>query len=103
MRGSIRRRGSTYTWYISVPDPMTGEPAAQQGRLSDQTGVRRPSTRRLHACVKAPSSGRHHVNSAPSWSTNGSPPCGHRGSGPPPGRATGWPSIVTSSLRSVAW
>ena len=26
---------------------------------------------------------RHHVNSAPSWSTNGSPPCGHRGSGPP--------------------
>ena len=25
MRGSIRRRGSTYTWYISVPDPMTGE------------------------------------------------------------------------------
>jgi hypothetical protein len=25
MRGSIRRRGSTYTWYISVPDPVTGE------------------------------------------------------------------------------
>ncbi len=25
MRGSIRRRGSTYTWYISVSDPMTGE------------------------------------------------------------------------------
>jgi hypothetical protein len=25
MRGSIRRRGSTYTWYVSVPDPMTGE------------------------------------------------------------------------------
>jgi integrase len=25
MRGSIRKRGSTYTWYISVPDPMTGE------------------------------------------------------------------------------
>jgi integrase len=25
MRGSIRRRGSTYTWYVSVPDPVTGE------------------------------------------------------------------------------
>jgi hypothetical protein len=25
MRGSIRRRGGTYTWYISVPDPVTGE------------------------------------------------------------------------------
>jgi integrase len=25
MRGSIRKRGSTYTWYISVPDPVTGE------------------------------------------------------------------------------
>jgi hypothetical protein len=25
MRGSIRRRGNTYTWYISVPDPITGE------------------------------------------------------------------------------
>jgi integrase len=25
MRGSVRRRGSTYTWYISVPDPVTGE------------------------------------------------------------------------------
>ena len=25
MRGSIRRRGSTYTWYISVPGPVTGE------------------------------------------------------------------------------
>jgi hypothetical protein len=25
MRGSIRKRGSTYTWYISVPDPVTRE------------------------------------------------------------------------------
>jgi integrase len=25
MRGSIRRRGSTYTWYVFVPDPVTGE------------------------------------------------------------------------------
>jgi hypothetical protein len=24
MRRSVRRRGSTYTWYISVPDPLTG-------------------------------------------------------------------------------
>jgi hypothetical protein len=26
MRGSIRKRGSTYTWYLSVPDPATGKP-----------------------------------------------------------------------------
>ena len=25
MRGSIRRRGSTYTWYVSMSDPVTGE------------------------------------------------------------------------------
>jgi Arm DNA-binding domain len=25
MRGSVRRRGTTYSWYISVPDPVTGE------------------------------------------------------------------------------
>jgi integrase len=25
MRGSVRRRGSTYTWYLDVPDPMTGK------------------------------------------------------------------------------
>jgi Arm DNA-binding domain/Phage integrase, N-terminal SAM-like domain len=25
MRGSIRRRGSTYTWYVSVPDPVNAE------------------------------------------------------------------------------
>jgi hypothetical protein len=26
MRGSIRRRGRTYTWYLSVLDPATGKP-----------------------------------------------------------------------------
>lgn len=26
MRGSIRKRGSTYTWYLLVPDPATGKP-----------------------------------------------------------------------------
>jgi integrase len=25
MRGSIRRRGRTYTWYLDVPDPATGK------------------------------------------------------------------------------
>ena len=25
MRGSIRKRGSTYTWYLDVPDPVTGK------------------------------------------------------------------------------
>src|SRR4029453_9771742 len=25
MRGSVRKRGSTWTWYLFVPDPMTGE------------------------------------------------------------------------------
>jgi integrase len=25
MRGSIRRRGSSYTWYLDVPDPATGK------------------------------------------------------------------------------
>ena len=26
MRGSIRKRGRTYTWYLFVPDPSTGKP-----------------------------------------------------------------------------
>ena len=26
MRGSIRRRGRTYTWYLFVLDPATGKP-----------------------------------------------------------------------------
>jgi integrase len=26
MRGSIRKRGRTYTWYLFVPDPATGKP-----------------------------------------------------------------------------
>jgi len=25
MRGSVRKRGSTYTWYLFVPDPVTGK------------------------------------------------------------------------------
>jgi integrase len=25
MRGSVRKRGSTYTWYLDVPDPVTGK------------------------------------------------------------------------------
>jgi hypothetical protein len=25
MRGFIRKRGSTYTWYFDVPDPVTGK------------------------------------------------------------------------------
>ena len=25
MRGSVRKRGFTWTWYLFVPDPMTGE------------------------------------------------------------------------------
>ena len=25
MRGSVRRRGSTYTWYLFTPDPVTGQ------------------------------------------------------------------------------
>jgi hypothetical protein len=25
MRGSIRKRGSSYTWYLDVPDPVTGK------------------------------------------------------------------------------
>jgi integrase len=25
MRGSVRKRGSTYTWYLFAPDPVTGE------------------------------------------------------------------------------
>jgi integrase len=25
MRGFVRKRGSTYTWYFDVPDPVTGK------------------------------------------------------------------------------
>jgi integrase len=25
MRGSVRKRGTTYTWYLSMPDPVTGK------------------------------------------------------------------------------
>ena len=25
MRGSVRKRGSTYTWYLFTPDPVTGK------------------------------------------------------------------------------
>jgi len=25
MRGSVRKRGSTYTWYLFTPDPVTGQ------------------------------------------------------------------------------
>ncbi len=56
MRGSIRKRGRTYTWYVFVPDPATGKPAAaEQGRLSDQAGM--PG--RAERCPGRPS--RRHV------------------------------------------
>jgi len=25
MRGFVRKRGSTYTWYFDMPDPVTGK------------------------------------------------------------------------------
>ena len=25
MRGSVRKRGNTYTWYLFTPDPVTGQ------------------------------------------------------------------------------
>jgi hypothetical protein len=41
MRGSVRKRGSTWTWYLDVdPNPLTGRPTADQGRLQDEEGVR---------------------------------------------------------------
>jgi hypothetical protein len=67
MRGSVRRRGSTYTWYISVPDPVTGERRQRARAASGPSGsVRRRSTRRLPGCAKALSSGRRRAASAPS-------------------------------------
>jgi hypothetical protein len=40
MRGFVRKRGSTYTWYFDVPDPMTGKRRQySKGGFSDQEGV----------------------------------------------------------------
>ena len=35
MRGSVRKRGNTYTWYLFTPDPVTG-----QGRQHTKGGYR---------------------------------------------------------------
>lgn len=68
MRGSIRRRGNTYTWYISVPDPVTGERRQRsRGGFRTKRECQEALNEALARCAKVPSSGRRRADSAPFW------------------------------------
>jgi len=41
MRGSIRKRGRTYTWYLFVPDPATSR-GSGAGAAIGRSGNARP-------------------------------------------------------------
>jgi hypothetical protein len=104
VRGSVRKRGETWTWYLWEPDPLSGKPrqrtkggyrtkrACQDGltealaRLREGTFVQ-PSPRVLRAFL------------VDEWL----PAVRRHASGPRPGPATAWPSSGTSSPRSAAW
>jgi Arm DNA-binding domain len=104
MRGSIRRRGSTYTWYISVPDPVTGE---RRQRSKGGFRTKRECQEALTEALARLREGTFVVSSPPrslgaflmdEWLPAVRPPQYGR----PPGPAIAWPWSGTSSRRWVA-
>jgi hypothetical protein len=60
MRGSIKKRGSTYTYVIDIgPDPLTGKRRQRtKGGFRTRKSASRPSTMSLRLRGPAPSSSR---------------------------------------------
>ena len=92
MRGSVRKRGSTWTWYLDAPpDPVTGK--RRQASKGGFRTKRECQDALNETLARAP---RRHLRpdprSAPSGASSwrsGSRPSGRPGSGRRPGRATG--------------
>jgi hypothetical protein len=91
MRGSVRKRGTTWTWYLDAPpDPVTGKRRqASKGGFRTKRELSRRSTRRLPACATAPSSNPPSSPLGASCWRSGFRRSGRPGSGRRLGRATG--------------
>ena len=94
MRGFVRKRGSTYTWYFDVPDPVTGK-----RRQYSKGGFRTKKE-----CQQALNEALAALRTGPgSWWTSGSRQCGLQGCGPPLGSVTRGASSGTSSPASATF
>ena len=92
MRGSVRKRGSTWTWYLDAPpDPLTGKrrQASKGGFRTKRECQARAQRDARPRCATAPSSDRPSAPSGASCWRSGFRPSGRPGSGRRPGRATG--------------
>jgi hypothetical protein len=102
LQPGTRKRGSTYTWYFDVPDPVTGK-----RRPYSKGGFRtkKECQQALNEALAALRTGifvePSNQPSLGSWWGSGCPPCARRGSGPPPGSATRGTSSDTSSPPSA--
>jgi Arm DNA-binding domain len=90
MKGSIRKRGSTYTYWLDIgPDPVTGK---RRQRTKGGFRTKRECQAALNEAIAALRSGtlvqpsRRTVASF--WWRSGYRRCGWRGCGTRPGRAT---------------
>jgi Arm DNA-binding domain len=89
MRGSVRQRGSTYTWYLFTPDPVTGQRRQHsKGGYRTKKECQAALNDALAALRVGTSSSRPSAPwRATSW-TNGYRRCSRLASDPRPGSAT---------------
>lgn len=56
MRGSVRKRGTTYTWYLNAYDPMTGKRRQHsKGGFRTKKECQEALAEQLAACAPTPS------------------------------------------------
>ena len=104
MRGFVRKRGSTYTWYFDVPDPVTGKRRQySKGGFRTKKECQQALNEALAALRPARSSSLPNEPSPGSWWTSGSRQCGLQGCGPPLGSVTRGASSGTSSPASATF
>jgi hypothetical protein len=89
MRGSVRKRGSTWTWYLFELDPVTGKRQQRsKGGFRTKRECQEALNEALAACAREPSCRRPNAPSGASCLTSGFRPSGRPASGHRPGSAT---------------